>query len=544
MDASSAAARARRAGWRWRLAAAAGAGARRETLVAAFGLAVLQAIIGLAYVRHGGFLYDDWAYASRAHFHGFSGLFSSELTQHPRRPLMALYYATTNSLVGTHQHLQLALAAAEHVAAAFALFLVLRKVGLDLLSSGLAASLYLVFPFADSVWLWATSGQISLAVTLWLLGLLASSTGLEAERRGRAWQAMAIALYVASVLLYELTLPAVVLGGALAFLRGPPRRAWRWWSAELVAIGLAVLLVTSRAIPLIHGHDVLAHQGVRGTLDHARQIGDQGTTLLAQALVPFGSPDRFAILAGALLLAGIAASVARYSSHARLARDLLRWLAVAGVGLVFTFAGWLMLAPADDYYVPLQAGIGNRINAVAAVGIVIVLVAMIRIVSFVAFQGAELRRLRAPAALSALVGIAVAGAYLAHVGRDRGAYERAHVESSAVLAALRGEPPPPRAGTTIIVRGFNLWAAPGVPVFAAHWDLKGAVRLLWNDPSLQGWPAPANGLVCSPSGASVATITPPGVKAPYGRLVQVDLAAGTWVRVDRRAQCEALATSG
>ena len=47
-------------------------------------------------------------------------------------------------------------------------------------------------------------------------------------------------------------------------------------------------------------------------------------------------------------------------------------------------------------HLPLQAGIGNRINAVSATGIVVVLVAMIRAASLVAFQGPELRRLRGP----------------------------------------------------------------------------------------------------------------------------------------------------
>ena len=544
MDASSAAARARRAHRRWRLVAAAGAGTRREALVAAVGLTVLQAIIGLGYVRHGGFLYDNWAFASDAHFHGFSSLFSAQLSADPRRPLSALYFAAISSLVGTHQHLYLLLAAAVHVVVALALFLVLRRFALDRLSSGVAACFYLLFPFADSTWLWSTQGELSLAVAFWLLGLLASTTGLEAERRGRLWQALAIALYIASIFLQEITLPVVVLGGALAFLRVPPHRAWRWWSVELAAFGVAALLVTSRAIHLVNGQDVHEHQSVGGALHHASQIGDQGMTLLAQAVVPFGSPNRFAVLIGALVLAGVAGLVARYSSDEGLRRDLLRWLAVAGVGLVFAVAGWLMLAPADDYYVPLQAGIGNRINAASATGIVVVLVAMITVASLVAFQGAELQRLRAPAVLTALLGVAVAAGYLAHVGRDRGAYERAHVESTAVLGALSAKPHPPRPGTTIIARGFGLWTAPGVPVFAATWDLNGAIQLLWNDPNLRAWPAPPGGLVCSRSGASVATITPPGVEAPYGRLVLADLAAGAWVRVDRQAQCEALATSG
>ena len=149
--------------------AAAFTAGRRELLIAGLCLIGLQFLIGFTYVRRGGFVLDDWLLAAGAKLHGgFGAVVSANIAVDPRRPLGAIYLATTNTVLGTHQHAQLAWVAVTHVAFALALFAVLWKLGIDLASAVCAAALCLLFPFSDSLWLWATLGQLNLAATLWL----------------------------------------------------------------------------------------------------------------------------------------------------------------------------------------------------------------------------------------------------------------------------------------------------------------------------------------------------------------------------------------
>jgi hypothetical protein len=114
-----------------------------------------------------------------------------------------------------------------------------------------------------------------------------------------------------------------------------------------------------------------------------------------------------------------------------------------------------------------------------------------------------------------------------------------------VLGALRSSMPPPPPGSTVIARGFDLFAAPGVPVFAATWDLNGAVKLLWNDKTLQGWPAPPGALRCTAAGTTLEGIGAIRAPAPYGRAYIVDVRRpGAATRVDSRRTCATLARSG
>jgi hypothetical protein len=43
------------------------------------------------------------------------------------------------------------------------------------------------------------------------------------------------------------------------------------------------------------------------------------------------------------------------------------------------------------------------------------------------------------------------------------------------------------------------WAAPGVPVFGDSWDLGGALKLLYDDPAVGGYPVTSGApIACNP----------------------------------------------
>jgi hypothetical protein len=267
-----------------------------ELVVAAAGLAILAAIAFLPYVRRGGFVYDDWQEQAVSQLSGgFSGLFNSIVHSTPRRPLGAVYFALTHSVISDHEHVHLAFVAGLRVAASVLLFLVLRQVRIDRVSAGAIAALAMLFPYSDSTWLWISGGQMTMAVICWLGGLSLALHGLRSPTRTWTWQILAAVLYAASILIYEDTLIVVVLSGALYFTRAPRRLALRCWALGLAAAGLAFVLFTSRWVNLTGGTDIHDQLGVHATLHHIKVIADQGVTLAAASLVPFGAPDRWAV---------------------------------------------------------------------------------------------------------------------------------------------------------------------------------------------------------------------------------------------------------
>jgi hypothetical protein len=513
-----------------------------ETLLAAGGLLILAAIAFLPYIHRGGFMYDDWQEQAVSKLHGFGSLFNYVIDITPRRPLGALYFSIVHTVLGTHEHFHLALAAGLRALVSLALFAVLRELDFDRVGAGAAAALALLFPFSDATWLWATGGQMDLSLLCWLGGLLIAVRGLRQERHGWAWHLCAVALYTASILLYEVTLIAVALSGAVYLTRVARRSALRLWAADVGGAALAFLLFTSRWVHLAGGadtHDVL---GFGDTLHHIRVIADQGVTIAARSIVPFGAPDRWAVVAGGLLLIAAAATVAWRTTERDLSEEITRWLAAAVAGVVVTVAGWGMLSSADLYYSPGQLGIGNRINALSGIGLSLLAVALARLGGTLLFSALPRDRRWLSGTLTVVVAVGIGGSYLHTVGNDRGQWWRARREQGVVLERVRGSMTHPPASSTVIARGFPLFSSPGVPVFAASWDLDGAVKLLWHDPTLHAVPAGPGGLGCGAAGVTVADITT--VPASYRRTFLVDVASGRAVRIDSARQCRQLARAG
>lgn len=511
-------------------------------------VAVVSAILFVPYVLAGGWLGDDWWTEATAHFSGMGGVVHALIRAEPTRPVQDVYLGLVHVVLGGHPHLQVALAATLSMVMSLLVLSVLRKLGFDLLTSFSAALLTLLFPFSDSTWLWSTGGAITLCVVLWLTGLLAALKGLRQQPGGQPWHALAVMLYVASLLTYELVLPVIVMSGLIYFAQAPRRVARRRWAADVVAVCLVV------ALDLYVGnrHHTL---GLGGALHHVRLIAGQARMLLARSFVPFGSVSDIAILAAWFALL-VAACVVRGTSPDRYIRtETGRWLKLTTAGTLIAVGGWGVLAPAKLWYEPLSQGIGNRINILAGIGVVLVVVAGLSLACSLIVSAWK----RAPAWVApgfALIAVAVvAVGYGRLTVRDRAGYERAAAEESNVLAAIHSIRPPPQNGSTLIVAGSPLQAAPGVPVFATAWDLGSAVELLEDDPSVTAWPLPgANvwdfGLVrvgchehrVTISGIGVGVAFPPARSAGrYGRTQVFDV-RGRWrASIDDIATCRRIA---
>jgi hypothetical protein len=501
-------------------------------------LLVLAAIVLGPYVPRGGFAYDDYEQQAMTHFLGFSHSFSLFLSLDSRRPLTALYTAIVGTVFGQHQHWQLAFVACIHVATALTVWFVLRELRTSLLTASASAALVLLYPFSDSVWLWVAGGQVGAAVLLWLLALYLALRGLRVPAGGWKLHTVAAAGYAACVLMYEASLLVCALSGCLYLLRAPPRVALKRWGADLAAIALAVLLFTSMLIRPTGSADLHQLEGLGYTLDHIRIIVVQGQTLGATSMVPFGAPHRWLLTAVVLAVVCAAAAVVVWTRDRQLSRDLSALLALAVGGFVIAVAGWAMFAPADTWYSPGTLGVGNRVNAIAGIGITIFIVAFVQLSVALVLSVNATARAKAGTLVSIVLLAAIGAGYLRDVGSDRGAWIRSATARYALLRKLRRDLSPPPPGSTLVVTGFPLWEAPGVPIFGASWDLTGASQLMWNDYSLKAWPAPPGSITCVPSGVGVTSISEP---APYASAILVNVASGSTTRITSETRCRHLA---
>lgn len=195
---------------------------------------------------------------------------------------------------------------------------------------------------------------------------------------------------------------------------------------------------------------------------------------------PFGHLPRGAVLgaAAALALTGITSSRGRGR----------RWIVLGAGGVILAAASYALFVPGDGFYVPLQPGVGNRVNAFAALGLVAVAYAVAMLAAEAV--AAIARDARRPAAVGAVLVTALAVGYVIQIERDTTDWDRAGALQSRILGQLaRAVPHPPR-GATFVTFGHPAYSK-GIPVFAAPWDLNGAVQLLWRDGSLTGYPAVA-----------------------------------------------------
>lgn len=509
-----------------------------EAGLAVGALVLLGAAAFGAHVVHGGFYFDDWTIYEMYGTRGLSAVdFSFE------RPLTKLTLWLTQSAFGLDFELHLAYTLATAVLASVAFYFFLRALRIEPVHAGAIAALALIFPWADSTKFWSVLAPDNLAIALYFGGVVMAIRGL--SRSGRAAVAMhaiAVLMYVASILLYEIAGALVLVSVALYATQAPLRSCIPRWLADVGAGGgalLAVGLSTTRPI-----------RSLLVQFDHARRIADEGLTILARAAFPFQGPGRAPILA---LLAAAAAAVvvARglpYEDPG--GREIRRWLWVAAGAAAGTALGYGLIVPADPYwYYPLFPGTGNRINVLAAFGYVTLVYALAMATGLALFRlvrGARHVRYWATGFAVAVAGLIGVG-YWMIVSDDRAAWRLAWAEQQRVLSSVREQLPDPPRGSTIYTFGHAGDSAPGVTIFGATWDLDSAVRLNLGRPSLHAYPIlegtrfecgrdrlyPVNGFRAMGEAHG----------SRYRRAFFVDVSREIAVRIDTRAECRIAARS-
>ena len=292
--------------------------ARRRSLVAAglassrcttwelAGCAALLTLVGIlafgSHVRHGGFYNDDWSFATTFEYAPDPGLLGAirAFDWYSFRPVSMLYLPAMHEAFGMRAELHLALVVLTGVALSTALYWLLRTLAMERVHAGAVAVLVLLFPASDANRLWAAASIALPAIALYLAGSVLALKGLAAHgRRAVLLHAGAIALYVLSVMTYEIAAGAILLSVFLYRLRGSWRAALSRWACDVAAVVPVLLLVTSGT-----WNDP---QPLGTTLRHARTVADQAVSVLADIAVPFGDPATGVVIALLVAVAGAGA---------------------------------------------------------------------------------------------------------------------------------------------------------------------------------------------------------------------------------------------
>jgi hypothetical protein len=500
-------------------------------------LAVVGALVFGPHVLHGGFYNDDWEGLALSRYPAHSGLLGAidAFGFLSFRPVDTVYWPLLYGIFGGHQHFHLAWAVTLGVAESACLFAVLRTLGMARVHAVAVALLLLLFPRADSTRLWVNSSISTLSITLYLLGTLVALRALTATRRSVVMHGGAVVLYLLSMWTYEVTAGAIACSLLVYRLRSDWWPSCRRWAVDLVAVVLTLTLISSGTwnTPTSFATDV--HQ--------VKEIVIQAGSVLTQGTFPFGTPVPAIVLGLLALVALTGVLVWRLSPTTEEGRvDLRRWLLAALAGLIALGAGYVMFVPAGSIYLPLRPGQFNRVNNLAAIGYVILVYSLGAVACSLVLR--RLARGRPWAALAPPVLAAIVAAGYAHQVRVDGTqWNLAASIQNEILGTLHRALPHPPPGAVIYSLNHPVEAAPGVPVFAATWDLSGAVETQWHDPTLSAYPAiPATTFVCGRTSLAArnannfykaAGAAQTGI---YGSAFLFDFATGRVARITDRAE--------
>jgi hypothetical protein len=493
------------------------------------------------HITHGGFYYDDWAVAAlgRFHSHGPFSLILPNSANAGNRPLYLVYLSLTHAVLGLHQHAYIALTALTAIGLSLALFLTLRIIGFKCVHATMMASLVLLYPYADATHLWFDSTNSDVTITLYLLGVSIALRGLDHRgRRAALYHIGALAFYAASILLYESTATVIVLTGILYWWRAGRRDALPRWAADL-AVVLVLLFSFARNSGIQRLHSVSA------ITQHAQMIYEQLLTLFTHTLLPLNTSRTLILVLVALLLACAREASWHISRDNSIRLRLTRWTWVTLVGLAVTAIAGAIYAPAVPWYSPLQLGVGNRVNALPAVGLVIATYGVYMIIgtfaSLAVIRAGGRGRVADPrlATVIAVILTALTGIHFAHLVRvDANSYDLASQYQLQTLDALHANLPAPNHDETIFTFGAPAYTAPGVPVFAATWDLDGAAQITYRDPTINAYPIiPGSTLACTAHGVDATIVAEPSIVAAYGHVALFDVATGKLSRPTQPKQC-------
>ncbi|HEY1854811.1 MAG TPA: hypothetical protein VGG40_09515 [Solirubrobacterales bacterium] len=506
---------------------------RREVLVpvALLGFALL---VYLPYALKAGWYYDDWRLSSdfQAAGSSWSAQFHQCAATIPAgRSISCLYLVTEYHLFTAHRSLYALLSLAFLVAMAWMTYLVLCRCRLAWPWAALAAVLLVAFPASDSTRLWEAASYGQYVIVLELAGVLLALRALRLERGWARWamHGLSLLLMLAAMVTYEIALPLVALNGFVYWAAYRNRQALR---RGLVDLGLAIAFVFYRLVlnPPGKSEGFVEHRTIGGNVSRA-------WTLIESAWETWHAtflPGTLAAIVVAALLA-VALVLAIVDTEVR--RRLRFWAAFLVAALVVAGAATLVFQTANDLYRPEVGSLFNRVVLPASIAYVCVFIALLGI----GFELVRRYTSRTWAALLLVVAVVLASGWhqLRISSTHKEHWEAAWAEQKKALpgyeAAVRGLP----VHSRIVGFGAPTWVPEFIPIFAAPWDLKGALSYETDLRPRQASPMISTSTEpCRPQG-----VVPEGTgtfpyEAPGEPLYFIDATSGTAIQIRSEADCK------
>jgi hypothetical protein len=450
------------------------------------------------YVGHLGFYYDDYSILERMRAsddRSLLGLYHSVSAGISPRPVQATTFVLLYRLFGVDPLGYHVVNGFLLVAVAALLYLVLRELRLPRLVCVAVPLVYSTLPHYATDRFWFAAFQINLSTAFYLLSLYAGLRAIRSSSLAVAvWLSIAVVAVAASLLAYEVVYPLFALSVGLIWWAGRRlpdgeinRRAVLWTAgavaASVVATGLSRLAVFaeegSRTGHFIGFEDSVIHH-VAYLVSGSIRL-NLGTYFVAFPYVLWWIVRHEFSLANAAI-AGITGLFAlAYLWHVgrqsgATFRSSTVWRATVGVGLVAFVLGYAIFLT-NQGILFRSAGIDNRVNAGAALGVAGVLVGAI------GWLVGRLEWRWRPAAFAVTVGCAVAGGVFV-ITTLSSFWTKAARQQRAIVTAITREAGPVAPSTTIILDGSCPETGPAV-VFADQWDLRAALQIRYQDPSLE-----------------------------------------------------------
>ena len=458
------------------------AGRSRPSPRSSASLACAAAIFG-PFVGAGGRYLDDWWLGVNIEFPralGFGSALDYLSFYSGARPGAVAYWLATYELFGFHDGWHRALSVALAGGLAAACYLLLRELRLGRADAAAIALLTLALPVADAIHFWITPAVAQLCLTSCLLGLLVG--GARAARAADDGRSRCTPLAGAP--------GRVAAHGRDDAARDRAVAARLPHAGRLAARGRALV---GRPRARRHRDDPLRGE-LAGAADGRRPIGrragprarDRRRT--ADAVHVDARPLR----AGARVGARRAARrrrARRRPARAPAARAaatptaIRRWLVAGAIAALAAAASYAIYVPADSSYLPLAAGVGNRVNIGALVPLAVLAFAVVRLLGGLVAHAAGAAGRDGRAARGGPRPRARAAARRPHAVDRRGGRAGHGARGGPGRAAVT----PPRGASLLVLNAPGVVTRFGrlghasinqpVPVFSTWWELDAAVKL-------------------------------------------------------------------
>jgi hypothetical protein len=216
-------------------------------------------------------------------------------------------------------------------------------------------------------------------------------------------------------------------------------------------------------------------------------------------------------------------------------RRLRPWAALFGAALVVALAGTLIFQTANDLYRAQVGSLFNRIVLPASIAYVCMFVALLGIV----YELARRFTSRAWAGVAIVAVLALGSGWhqlrisTTHKEHWEASWDEQQVALPGYAAAVRGLP----ADSRLVGFGVPNWEPEFIPIFAAPWDLRGAIAYTTHVSPPTATPM-STLISCGPQGLLEAEVETFPYKVPGQPLYFIDAPTRKAIRVDSQAACE------